>query len=149
MTEAPSARTSPLIDRITLACIGAGAYTLSVGTMNPAIVLPRLLDALAALNPHAYRELVAPGGPYASIPTGMLADAMNPWWETTGAQGIVQLLVEALNASAPAGFCCVYSDGDRLELARHEPAKPPREPARPAPARRVSTIRRRTLAPEP
>lgn len=138
-----------MIDRITLACIGAGAYTLSVGTMNPAIVLPRLLDALAALNPHAYRELIAPGGPYASIPSGMLVDAMNPWWETSAGHEIVQILVGALNASAPAGFCCVYSDGDRFELARHEPAKPPGEPARPSPPRRVSTVRRRTLAPDP
>lgn len=139
-----------LINRITQACIGAGAYTISVGSMNPAIVLPRLLEALAGLNPRAHRDMVAPDGPYASIPAEMLRDASNPWWETARATGLVQRMVSALNAAAPAGFCCVYSEGDRLELARHDAPLSGRDAApTPPPGRRFSTVRCRVLMPTP
>jgi hypothetical protein len=139
-----------LIDRITHACIGAGAYTISVGTMNPAIVLPRLLDALAVLNPRAYRALVAPDGVFVSIPPEILHDPSNPWWDTATASRILQIMVGALNAAAPAGFCCVYSDGDRFELARYDEPRRPREPAQPpVDTRPSSRVRCRVAAPEP
>lgn len=139
-----------MINRITQACIGAGAYTLSVGTMNPAIVLPRLLDALAVLSPSAHRDLVAPGGAYASIPTEMLCDAASPWWTTATGLEIVDLIVGALNAAAPAGFCCVYSEGDRFELVRQADPSPRREPGRTQPfTHRFSTVRCRVLSPRP
>jgi hypothetical protein len=139
-----------LINRITQACLGAGAYTISVGTMNPAIVLPRLLDALAVLSPSAHRELVAPGGAFASIPAEMLCDAANPWWTTATALAVVDRILGALNAAAPAGFCCVYSEGDRFELVRIEDPTARHAPA-PTPSftRRSSAIRCRVLTPEP
>lgn len=118
--------------------------------MNPAIVLPRLLDALAVLSPSTHREVVAPDGPYASIPTQVLSDGADPWWATATADQILQLIMGALNAAAPAGFCCFYSDGDRFELVRYEEPTPHREPLPKAPStRRSSAVRCRVLAPEP
>lgn len=137
-----------MINRITQACIGAGAYTLSVGSMNPAIVLGRLLDALSVMNPGAHRALLAPGGAFASIPPEMLGDGSNPWWETAEATDVMDVIVAALNASAPVGFCCVYSDGDRLELARYDEPRRAREPSPPPASTRRSTVRTRVLAPE-
>jgi hypothetical protein len=137
-----------VINRITQACIGAGAYTISVGSMNPAVVLGRLLDALAVLDPGAHRALVEPGGAYASIPPEMLRDALNPWWETPAAADIMDVIVAALNASAPVGFCCVYSEGDRVELARYDDPRRAREPAQPPASTRRSTVRTRVLTPE-
>jgi hypothetical protein len=118
--------------------------------MNPAIVLPRLLDALAVLNPRAHRALVAPDGAYASIPAEVLHDASNPWWDTVMANRVLQSMLGALNAAAPVGFCCVYSDGDRFELARYDEPRRQREPAQPpACTRRSSRVRCRVVAPEP
>jgi hypothetical protein len=137
------------MDPITQACMDAGAYTLSVGSMNPAIVLGRLLEALSVLDPCAHRALVAPGGAYACIPPAMLCDALNPWWESDEATRSMDLIVAALNASAPVGFCCVFSEGDRLELARYDEPRRARELAPPPASTRRSTVGSRVLTPEP
>ena len=44
---------------IVQACLERGSYTLSAGTLEPAIVLQRLLDALRVLDSDAHRAFVA------------------------------------------------------------------------------------------
>lgn len=134
-----------MTDRITQACLGTGAYTISVGTMNPTIVLARLLDALAVLDPRAHREHTAPGAAYSSIPADILRDPVNPWWETDAGDRVIQGIISAINAAAPKGFCCVFSEGDRLELFYCGPTPGSRRDAAPPPSvrRRFSAIRAR------
>jgi len=136
-------------DRITQACLSTGAYTISVGTMNPTVVLARLLDALVVLSPEAHRLLTAPGAAYSAIPPEVMRDSANAWWETDAANWVIQGLVSAINAAAPKGFCCVYSEGDRLELFYCGPSPGSRREAAPPPSvrRRYSAIRARVRAP--
>ena len=145
-----------MADRITQACLSAGAYTISVGTMHPTIVLARLLDTLAVLDPAAHGELLAPGGEYASIPRETLRDAEDPWWETEAASRIVQKLVAAINEAAPKDFCCVYADNDRIELAwcgetseRGGPIDDRCTAGAPASRQRFSAVRTRVRTPKP
>ena len=136
-----------MTDRITQACLSTGAYTISVGTMNPSIVLARMLDALCALDARLHRELTAPGADYAAVPSEVLRDGSNPWWETPAADRLIQGLLNAINAAAPKGFCCVYSEGDRLELFYCGPSPGRREGAPPPSVRRrFSAIRARVRA---
>jgi hypothetical protein len=139
-----------MTDRITQACLSTGAYTISVGTMNPTVVLARMLDALSVLDPRVHRELTAPGADYAAVPADSLRDGSSGWWESEAADRLIQGLLNAINAAAPKGFCCVYSEGDRLELFYCGPSPGRREGAPPPSVRRrFSAIRPRVRATEP
>lgn len=105
-------------DPITVACLTAGSFTLSAGTMDPAIVLERLLVALSVLSLAAHRRLVAPDGPFARAPEAALRDGASSWWGTEEASVFLQTVIGAINDAAPLGYACSYSDGDCIELVR-------------------------------
>lgn len=107
-----------LTDPITSTCLAAGSFTLSAGTMDPAIVLERLLVALSVLDLSAYRWLVAPDGPFATAPEGALRDGASSWWGTREADMFLQAVIGAINDAAPAGYACCCDELDRIELVR-------------------------------
>jgi hypothetical protein len=132
-----------VLDRITQACQEAGSYTLSVGTMRPAVVVKRLLTALAALDPNAHGRITGPEGEYGKLPPDAFYDESG-WWDTEQANAFVLCLIAAINAAAPKGFACSWSHDDRLELVPIDP--PPTEGVRPAasgPPPHVSALRMR------
>jgi len=107
-----------LSERITDACKTNGHYTLSTGTLDPSVVLTRLLDALAHLDPGSHEVITAPDGQYACIPREALEDELSEWWNTDAAQALLERIIAAINAAAPPGYVCTYRAGDCLELAR-------------------------------
>jgi hypothetical protein len=107
-----------LADPITVTCLAAGKFTLSAGTMEPAIVIERLLVALSVLSLSAYRRLLAPDGPLAKAPTTALRDGSSSWWCSHEATLFMQAVIGAINDAAPAGYVCSYSEFDRIELVR-------------------------------
>jgi hypothetical protein len=113
-----------LSERITDACNTNGFYTLSAGTLDPSVVLTRLLDALALLDPQSHEVITAAAGQYACIPRAALEDALSDWWNTDDAQALLERIIAAINAAAPPGYVCVYRAGDCLELARIDTAPP-------------------------
>jgi hypothetical protein len=120
-----------LVDRVTHACSVAGSYTLSAGTTDPALVLQRMMDALSALAPELHCKLTGAGGIYTLIPPEALTDGLSAWWETSDAETLLLSVTTALNQSAPKGFVCVWSEGDRFELVRIEANGQPAAEARP------------------
>jgi hypothetical protein len=86
--------------------------------MEPAIVLERLLVALAVLDLSAYRRLLAPDGPFASAPPAALRDGASSWWGSDEASVFLQTVIGAINDAAPAGYACSFAEHDRIELAR-------------------------------
>jgi hypothetical protein len=115
-------------DPITIACLAAGSFTLSSGTMQPAIVLERLLIALSVLGPSAHRRLLAPDGLLASVPASALRDESSSWWDTHDAGLLLQSVIGAINAAAPAGYACCWAELDRIELARIDAQETDRHP---------------------
>lgn len=105
-------------DPITVTCLAAGSFTLSAGTMDPAIVLERLLVALSVLDLSAYRRLLAPEGPFARAPATALRDGASTWWGTHDAGTFLQAVIGAINDAAPAGYACSCDELDRIELVR-------------------------------
>lgn len=108
-------------DPITVTCLAAGSFTLSAGTLEPAIVLERLLVALSVLSLSEYRRLLAPDGPLACAPRGALRDGSSSWWDTHDAGRFLQAVFGAINAAAPAGYACSWVEHDRIELRRVDP----------------------------
>jgi hypothetical protein len=107
-----------LADPITVACITAGSFTLSAGTMDPAIVLERLLVALSVLDLAAYRRLLLPDGPFARAPEEALRDGVSSWWGTDEASRFLLSVIGAINDAAPVGYACSYGQGDCIELVQ-------------------------------
>ena len=64
-------------NRILRECRENGSYTLSAGTMDPAIVLRRLLEALVTLDSETHRRLTGPGSPYSAIPAHAIRDELS------------------------------------------------------------------------
>lgn len=117
-----------------------GVYTLSAGSSEPVVVLPRLLEALAALAPAAHAELTAAEGPIAAIPSAALHDGTHAWWSTDDGSGVLLEVMNALTRAAPTGFSCVFDpNGDVFALMPiapvdevwvHETEPPPSSSAR-------------------
>jgi hypothetical protein len=107
-----------MINHIARACQEDGSYTISAGTMNPAVVFARLLDTLAILAPAMHGELTAPGGAYVSIPRYALAHELSPWWDSEEAAGVIKEVIGAINDAAPNGFACQLTKGERWVLTR-------------------------------
>lgn len=128
------------LDPIRRACQTAGCYTLSAGTSKPTVVLTRLLDALAILDPEVHRGMEGPEGVCAAIPPDALGDELNAWWSSEEANAVLQRVFGAINDAAPDGFACMYSVGDRLELARIDAARNAEEPSA-QPSSCVSAVR--------
>lgn len=139
--------TNRVLDPIRRACQVAGCYTISVGTTDPTVVLTRLLDALAILDPEVHRVMTGPEGECAAIPPEALRDESSAWWDTEKADVLLQRLLGALNAAAPEGFACLYSAGDRFELARIAEDYATEE-SRSEPTPRVSALRMRVRSPK-
>lgn len=129
------------------ACRVAGCYTISAGTSSPAVVLGRLLDALAILDPETHGVITEPGGEYACVPVEALHDEANAWWGTEAADGLLKLLFASVNAAAPEGFACLCADGDRIDLARIDPECSPEE-SRSHPPAQISALRARVRPPQ-
>lgn len=102
--------------RIVWDCRVLGHYIVSQGTMNPAIVLSRLLDTVLELEPAVHGRLTAPGGPYCRIPEAALRHEMHPWWSTEDATSVVLELFGAMNRSLPTGFACVLEANHQLVI---------------------------------
>jgi hypothetical protein len=141
-----------LSERIVDACKTNGFYTLSAGTLDPAVVLTRLLDALALLDPRSHEVITASDGQYACIPGAALRDELSAWWNTDAAQSLLERIIAAINAAAPEGYVCSYRAGDCLVLAPidaepPEPGAPTVIPASGGLAPNVSVVRARVRAP--
>jgi hypothetical protein len=106
-----------MINHIARACQEDGSYTISAGTMNPA-VFARLLDTLAILAPAMHEKFTAPGGAYVSIPWYALAHELSPWWDSEEAAGVIKEVIGAVNDAAPNGFACQLTKGERWVLTR-------------------------------
>ena len=107
-----------MVDPITVTCLSAGSFTLSAGTLEPAIVLERLLVALSVLSLPEYRRLLAPDGPLAGAPRAALRDGSSSWWDTHDAGMFLRAVFGAINAAAPPGYACSWVERDRIELRR-------------------------------
>jgi hypothetical protein len=107
-----------IADPITVTCRAAGSFTLSAGTLEPAVVLERLLVALSVLSLSEYRRLLAPDGPLAGAPRAALRDGSSSWWDTHDAGMFLQAVFSAINAAAPAGYACSWVECDRIVLGR-------------------------------
>jgi hypothetical protein len=106
-----------VINHIARACQEDGSYTISAGTMNPALVFARLLEALSILDLAKHAQLTALGGAYGSIPWYAIASESSAWWDTKEATGVISEVIGAINAAAPDGYACQLGAGDRWELA--------------------------------
>ena len=139
-------------ERIIDACNTNGFYTLSAGTLDPLVVLTRLLDNLALLDPQSHEVITAADGQYACIPRTALEDAQNEWWNTDAAQVLLERIIAAINAAAPEGYVCTYRAGDCLVLAKVDmlpPASgaPSVDPSAGVLAPNVSAVRARVRDP--
>jgi hypothetical protein len=111
-----------MVNRVIRACREEGSYTLSAGTMDPAVVLERLLDALALLDSAAHSRFMEPGGRYSAIPLPALDDEQDSWWESDSSIGFIETVIGVINvATAPHGLACSFADADRFELVCVEP----------------------------
>lgn len=98
-------------------CRVVGSYTLSAGSTDPSVVLPRLLDALAALAPAAHTRLTGPSGMVSRVPAAALADGLHEWWSSEGGSDLLAEFMVALTLAAPSGFTCTFEpNGDVFAL---------------------------------
>ena len=110
-----------MANRIIDGCRQRGSYTLSDGTMEPAVVLKRLLDALLVLDPVAHGRLLADDSSHA-IPLPALYDELHRWWRTDAALQLVEHVVRAIDSAAsPYGFIFGVVGETRLVLERMDP----------------------------
>ena len=123
------------------ACRERGAFTLSAGTLEPAIVLERLLAALQVLDPDGHRAFVSDPR-YVAIPTVALHDELHRWWGSDVALQLVERLILAIDhCMARHGFVCGLLGTDHFVL---EPlASAPAPGAGPGPPPRISALRAR------
>jgi len=85
------------------ACQRQGFCLLTADSTQPGVIVARLLGALITLAPGLHPESITASVSAALVPAA-LADALHPAWETPAAQAALSVLVELLNAHAPAGF---------------------------------------------
>jgi hypothetical protein len=108
-----------MLNSIVRACLASGAYTLSSGTMEPAVVLRRLLDALLIVDPDAHRKLTTEGSSYSVVPNAALHDELHRWWGSEEALLLVESIIGAIdNATARHGFICSFQGSDHFLLER-------------------------------
>lgn len=120
------------MNSIVHACLDRGSYTLSAGTLEPAIVLRRLLDALRVIDADSHRAFVA-SSTYVAIPTDALHDELHRWWGSDAAIQLVENLILRIDLSmAPYRFVCGMVDLDHFVLeplqdtrARHATSRLP------------------------
>lgn len=103
-------------NRIAHVCSTTGAYTISAGSLDPQVVLPRLLLTLRDLDPGAHARVTSPDGAYPAVPDSALNDSQDPWWSTDAAVEALAALIEAINTAAPPGFACIFESRDHLAL---------------------------------
>ena len=125
-----------------------GAYTLSLGTFEPAIVLRRLLHAWRLLDPAAYAGSPLGATAVAAVPAAALTDPEHPWWGSEAATTIVEEVVGAIGrAVAPHGLCVNVSEPDRIELVLldtdHSESTLPDRSSSPPSSPAVSALRQR------
>lgn len=107
------------MDQVTIAhvCRVFGSYTLSAGSTDPSVVLPRLLDALASLAPATHAWLTAPSGVVSRVPPAAFDDGSHEWWSTESGSDLLAELMVALTLAAPSGFTCTFEpNGDVFAL---------------------------------
>ena len=125
---------------IVQACLERGSYTLSAGTLEPAIVLQRLLDALRVLDSDAHRAFVA-DPTYIAIPTAALHDELDRWWGSDAAIQLVENLISCLDRSvAPHRLVCAFVGVDHFVL---EPLDPSAQHVASGPPPSISALRAR------
>lgn len=96
-------------------CAHAGFCLLSDGSVEPAVIIERLLVALIALDPDALDALIHPESALLAVPNEAAADSAHPFWDSAQAQAILEGLYAALNRAAPAGFIFAC-EGEALRL---------------------------------
>jgi hypothetical protein len=104
------------MNRIVRECLERGSYVLSTGSLEPAVVLQRLLDALRVVDPDSHQAFQAAGA-YAAIPLEALRDELHRWWGSDEALKLVENLIVGIDLSmAPHGFGITLAANDRFLL---------------------------------
>jgi hypothetical protein len=106
------------------ACAAQGSCVISEGTMDPRVVLPRLLAALEQLSPAAHHQLTQPGSGLSAIPAYAMEDEHSDWWDGDDASAVLNALVGALNEAAPEGFFFGIEGDMRQGFYRLDPPAP-------------------------
>lgn len=94
------------------ACAADGRCIISQGTLKPAAVLAKMLDALRELAPAEYQQVTMPGAGFSVIPSYALDDSESDWWNSADADAVLTMLIEALNEHTPEGFAFQIVDHD-------------------------------------
>jgi hypothetical protein len=102
------------------ACAADGCCVLSEGTMDPRVVLPKLLAALEQLAPAAHQQLMQQGG-LSSIPTYAFADTTHDWWSSATSDAVLLGVYGSLIAREPEGFVFDVRDDDRIGYFSSKP----------------------------
>lgn len=103
-------------DAIRAACEHAGHCVITEGTLQPGLVLGRLLQALAALESSAALPLIAR---VQAIPAAAREDHDHPYWDTDEPAQLLADVTIALDAVAPEGFSfCSEGEWQRLGFFR-------------------------------
>lgn len=109
-------------NRIIRACRRDGRYPVSAGTMEPAVVLSRMLDALEVLDPEAHQTLTKPGSPISAVPLAASRDERHPWWNSLTAIALVESVILAIDrAGAPHNCALDFLGSDRFEIVLVSP----------------------------
>jgi hypothetical protein len=96
-------------------CEHAGFCLVSDGSVEPAVIIERLLVTLGALDPEALDAFIHPEAALLAVPNEAAADPAHAFWDSAEAQALLEGLYAALNRAAPAGFIFAC-EGEALRL---------------------------------
>jgi hypothetical protein len=99
-------------DTIAQSCALNGSCTISEGSLKPADIIPKLLNALRELAPAVYEQITMPGCGFAMVPAYAMEDHTSDWWDGEACDDALSTLFDALGDHAPEGFEFRMMDGD-------------------------------------
>lgn len=92
-----------------------GCLELSQGTLRPQDTIPPMLQLLSIMNPTGFSQCMEPASGFQLVPDYAIQDPDEPWWFENG-QGLVSVLMDALNECAPDGYYFGSAEGDGASI---------------------------------
>lgn len=89
-----------------------GCFIISEGTFRIQDLLPKYLNILRDIAPEEYQQLMIPACGFSCIPSYVLEDEDDEWWNSESAAFLMESIIDIISNHTPEGYYFGSHEGD-------------------------------------